>query len=140
VIDFDEKNFHADVHAIGEKGYEFEQDFDNHDISHIKTIVLVGVSPDRVVEVAELYGITPSETRITEDDDIEYTFRFVNSVYPKRGYLLGRELAQLYDGEYRLYKRWKDQCKVVNDHKIFVTPTSLHQIFAYSALADSINE
>ena len=65
-------------------GYEYDQIFDNYDIHQIQTLVVTMVTPDRVADVERIYKIKPYEMRITDSDEIEYSFKFINALNLKR--------------------------------------------------------
>ncbi|WP_262227714.1 hypothetical protein, partial [Escherichia coli] len=73
-----------EVHELAVPGYEYDQIFDNYAIHQIQTLVVLGATPDRVAEVEKIYKIKPYDMRITDEDTIEYSFKFINALSLKR--------------------------------------------------------
>lgn len=140
VINFDAELFAEEVHELAVPGYEYDQIFDNYAIHQIQTLVVLGATPDRVAEVEKIYKIKPYDMRITDEDTIEYSFKFINALSLKRWHTIGSQLAKLYDWEYVLYSRWREQCKAYQLSWAVLQPTVISQVFSTQRLADTINE
>jgi len=138
-IIFNKDKFIADLKLTGLVWYETNQIFEWDSITKYKSIVIYWSNQERVANVKEIYKLEPSEI-VTFNGDTQYIFKLTWVISVARFNRLGKNLAEIYQWEYRHFSYFKDACSSTFDSGMFLQEGAVNDVFEYWSIADTVNE